>query len=110
MRPLKPAVFACLAVVSAAGAYSQDRATEWQPAPERLANLGPEAKVEGWSLRSPKGWAYRVKREAPETRHAWGKDGAGALIMVRPAAQPLKRTPDEVMESALGSLKARTKG
>ncbi|WP_435008321.1 hypothetical protein P12x_005560 [Tundrisphaera lichenicola] len=110
MRSIMPVALFCLAVEASPAVLAQDRATDWQPTPARLARLGPEAKVEGWSLRPPKGWEHRVKREATESRYTWGKEGSGALIVVRPAAQPLKRTPDDVMDSSLGALKARTKG
>jgi hypothetical protein len=110
MRTIVLIALGCLVSISAFASVAQEPATEWQPAPARVANLGPEAKVEGWSLRPPKGWEHRVQREATESRYVWGKEGAGALVVVRPAAQPLKRTPDDVMDSALGALKARSKG
>ena len=100
----------CLAASVAPAAFAQDPAGGWQPTPARLANLGPETKVEGWSLRAPKGWEHRVSREATETRYLWGKDGMGVLVMTRPAASPLKRTPDDAMESALSAIKARMNG
>jgi hypothetical protein len=110
MRSIMCVALGCLAVAVAPAVLAQDKATEWQPAPARLAKLGPETKIEGWSLRPPKGWEHRVKREATESRYTWGKEGLGAIVVVRPAAQPLKSTADSAMDSAMGALKARTKG
>jgi hypothetical protein len=110
MRSIRSVAISCLAVVITSAVLAQEKTTDWKPSPAQLAKLGPEVKVEGWSLRPPKGWEHRVKREAAETRYLWGKNGVGVLVLVRPAAQPAKTTADATFESSLGALKARSKG
>ncbi len=110
MRSLTSVALGWLAVVAAPAVLAEEQTSGWQPAPARLAKLGPETKTEGWSLRPPKGWEHRVKREATESRYPWDEEGLGVLALVRPAAGPLQRTPDDAMDSAPGALKARTKG